>query len=125
MMFQYSPSSIIPLNSPLGGSMREGMVLKLAAITLAGTLIGPIQRSLAQSKLTESDKPASNLEIVHEKLKADKKLIVAKYMQLTESEATKFWPVYDEYQKDLQRSNERLSNLLKNYAADHKQVADG
>ena len=100
--------------------MREGMVLKLVAIALAGTLTGPTQLTLAQSKPAESDKPASNLEIIHEKLKADKKLIVAKYMQLTESEAKKFWPVYDEYQKDLQRSNERLSNLLENYAADHK-----
>jgi hypothetical protein len=40
------------------------------------------------------DKPANNMEIVHEKLKADKKLIVAKYMDLTESEAKNFWPVY-------------------------------
>ena len=66
------------------------------------------------------DKPASNLEIIHDKLKADKKLIVAKYMELTESEATKFWPVYDEYQKDLQTSNERLKSLLESYAADYK-----
>jgi Spy/CpxP family protein refolding chaperone len=66
------------------------------------------------------DKPASNLEIIHEKLKADKKLIVAKYMELTESEAQKFWPVYDEYQKDLQRSNEQLQSLLESYAADYK-----
>lgn len=100
--------------------MREGMGLKLVAIALAGTLTGLTRLSLAQNKTAESDKPASNLEIIHEKLKADKKLIVAKYMELTESEAKKFWPVYDEYQKDLQRSNERLSNLLENYAADHK-----
>jgi hypothetical protein len=100
--------------------MREGMVLKLVAIALAGTLAGPTQLSLAQSKPAGSATPASDLEILHEKLKADKKVIVAKYMGLTESEAKKFWPVYDEYQKDLQRSNERLSNLLESYAADHK-----
>src|SRR6266550_1223628 len=66
------------------------------------------------------EKPANNLEIIHEKLKADKKLIVAKYMELTESEANRFWPVYEEYQKDLQRSNERLRNLLESYAADYR-----
>ena len=42
------------------------------------------------------DKPANNLAIIHEKLKADKKLIVAKYMELTESEAKRFWPVYED-----------------------------
>ena len=66
------------------------------------------------------DKPANNLEIVHEKLKADKKLIVSKYMELTESEAKSFWPVYEDYQKDLQKINERLGALLKSYAADYR-----
>jgi hypothetical protein len=66
------------------------------------------------------DKPANNLEIVHEKLKADKKLIVSKYMELTESEAKTFWPVYEDYQKDLQKFHERLGALLKSYAADYR-----
>jgi hypothetical protein len=66
------------------------------------------------------DKPANNLEITHEKLKADKKLIVANYMELTESEAKKFWPVFEDYQKDLQKINQRLLNLLQSYAADYR-----
>jgi hypothetical protein len=66
------------------------------------------------------DKPANNLEIVHEKLKADKKLIVSKYMELTESEAKSFWPVYEDFQKDLQKFHERLGALLKSYAADYR-----
>jgi hypothetical protein len=76
--------------------------------------------AFAQTKPSGGDKPANNLEIIHEKLKADKKLIVAKYMELTESEAKKFWPVYEEYQKDLQKINERLLSLLNSYAADYK-----
>ena len=73
------------------------------------------------------DKPGNNLETIHEKLKADKKLIVAKYMALTESEAKKFWPVYEDYQKDLRKLNERLVNLLQSYAADYrnKSLTDG
>jgi hypothetical protein len=70
------------------------------------------------------DKPANNLEIIHEKLKADKKLIVAKYMELTESEAKNFWPVYEEYQKDLDKINQRLADLLHSYAADYKSLSD-
>jgi hypothetical protein len=78
------------------------------------------QAGLAQTQGAANDKPASNLAIIHDKLKADKKLIVAKYMELTEPEAAKFWPVYDEYQKDLQGNNERLRNLLESYAADYR-----
>ena len=66
------------------------------------------------------DRSTNNLEIMHEKLKADKKLIVAKYMELTEPEATKFWPVYEEYQKDLQKLNERLQSMLQSYATEYQ-----
>ena len=100
--------------------MRRRIVLQLAALGLISALTGFMQISSAQTKSAGGDKPASNLEIIHEKLKADKKLIVAKYMELTESEAKKFWPVYDEYQGDLQKSNERLLRLLESYAADYK-----
>ena len=67
-----------------------------------------------------ADKPANNMEIIHKKLKADKKLIVAKYMNLTESEAKKFWPVYEGYQTDLDKLNQRLGNLLHSYAAEYR-----
>jgi hypothetical protein len=92
----------------------------LLQLVLSGALTGLTQPSLAQTKSAGGDKPASNLQIIHDKLKADKKLIVAKYMELTESEAKKFWPVYDDYQGDLQKSNERLLRLLESYAADYK-----
>jgi hypothetical protein len=85
----------------------------LAVLFLAALGIAPIS-ARAQ------DKPANNLEIVHEKLKADKKLIVSKYMELTESEAKNFWPVYEDYQKDLQKIHERLGALLTSYAAEYR-----
>ena len=90
-------------------------VLKTAmsAILLA-VLAGFAAPGMAQDKSTNS------LESIHEKFKADKKLIVAKYMELTESEAKKFWPVYEEYQKDLQKLNERLRSLLESYATEYQ-----
>ena len=51
------------------------------------------------------DKPADNMQILREKIKADKKLLVATNMQLTEAEAKNFWPIYEDYQKDLQKIN--------------------
>jgi hypothetical protein len=57
-----------------------------------------------------------NMEILRDKIKADKKLVVAHNMDLTEAEAKAFWPVYDAYQKDLQKINERLGKVIKEYA---------
>jgi hypothetical protein len=69
------------------------------------------------------DKPADNMQILREKIKADKKLLVASNMELTESEAKSFWPIYEDYQKDLQKINESLAKLLESYAADYKNKA--
>ena len=60
---------------------------------------------------------ASDMQILAQKIKADKKLVVAANMQLTEDEAKGFWPVYDAYQKDLQVINKRLVGAIKSYAA--------
>ena len=59
---------------------------------------------------------ASDMQILAEKIKADKKVVVAANLQLTEDEAKGFWPVYDAYQKDLQGLNQRLLGAVKNYA---------
>jgi hypothetical protein len=100
--------------------MRRLIALQLVLACFGGIFGGLFQNALAQTKSAGGDKPASNLAIIHEKLKADKKLIVSKYMELTDSEAQKFWPVYDAYQKDLQEANERLQKLLESYASDYR-----
>jgi hypothetical protein len=59
---------------------------------------------------------ASDMQILAEKIKADKKLVVAANMQLTEEEAKGFWPVYESYQKDLVALNKRLVGVINSYA---------
>ena len=59
---------------------------------------------------------SSDMQILAQKIKADKKLVLAANMQFTEAEAKGFWPVYDAYQADLQKINQRLIAAIKNYA---------
>jgi len=56
------------------------------------------------------------MEILLEKVKADKKLVVAMNLNLSEEEAEGFWPVYDSYQADLEHVNQRLGQLVSDYA---------
>jgi hypothetical protein len=60
------------------------------------------------------------MQILRDKIKADKKLLVAANMELTESEAKGFWPVYEQYQKDLTTINQRIVKLIESYAADYR-----
>ncbi|CAG0941112.1 hypothetical protein BROC_01279 [Candidatus Brocadiaceae bacterium] len=61
------------------------------------------------------DKPADNMQIVAEKVRADKKLLVADNMQLTETEAKAFWPVYNQYQDELFLLRVRTVKLINDY----------
>lgn len=94
--------------------MRIDFVKKTIGIAMAIMLSGLPALTLAQ------DKPADNMQILRDKIKADKKLLVATNMELTESEAKGFWPIYDEYQNDLQKINRRIVGLLESYAADFR-----
>ena len=94
--------------------MRMNLVKKTVGVMTALMLLASASAALAQ------DKPADNMQILRDKLRADKKLVVATNMELTESEAKNFWPVYEEYQKDLQKINRRIAVLLESYAEDFR-----
>ena len=71
---------------------------------------------LAAAPALAQDKPADNMQVVREKIRADKKLVVAETMGMTESEAKAFWSVYEAYQKDLAELNDRTIKLIDDYA---------
>jgi len=70
------------------------------------------------------DKPADNMEIVLEKIRADKKLFVAENMELTEAEAKAFWPVYEQYQDELFLLRARVAKLINDYAEAYEKMTN-
>ncbi|HEY7650104.1 MAG TPA: hypothetical protein VID04_13980 [Methylomirabilota bacterium] len=83
------------------------MSLRAAVVLLVSLFAIP---ALAQ------DRPADTMQVVREKIRADKKLLVAQNMGLTESEAKGFWPVYEGYQKELDQIYERMGKVIGDYA---------
>jgi hypothetical protein len=98
----------------------------VAALMLAVPAMAEEAAKQAPPATTEKsvEKTADNMELLREKLRADKKLVVAEAMGLTETEATAFWPVYDSYQKDLTALNNRTMKLIKDYATSYGQMTD-
>lgn len=96
-------------------------ILQVVALAFAALISLPV---LAQGKpaggAAQATSTSSDMEILRQKIKADKKLVVAANMELTEAEAKGFWPVYDAYQKDLTSINDRLAKLILNYADAYK-----
>ena len=83
------------------------MVLQIGVLLLSFLFVGSVQAQEANQM---------NMEILKEKIKADKKLVVASNMNLNDAEAKNFWPLYDGYQKELEQINHRLITVIKAYA---------
>ncbi len=82
------------------------MKLRMLFVFLAAALAAPL---VAQEANT-------NMDILRQKIKADKKLIVAANMELSDAEGKAFWPVYDAYQADLKKLNDRMAKTITDYA---------
>jgi hypothetical protein len=78
-------------------------------IVILAAIVAMVAPTLAQ------DKPSDNMQIVLEKTRADKKFFVAENMELTDTDAKAFWPVYEQYQDELFLLRARTAKLIKDY----------
>jgi hypothetical protein len=70
------------------------------------------------------DQQADTMQMVRDKIRADKKLLIAENLPLTAAEAKAFWPVYDRYQQELSALNDRMIKLIKEYATNYQTMSD-
>jgi hypothetical protein len=97
--------------------MRQITTFLLAATMLVAS--PAIAQEAGGTPATAADTETTadtNMQILIQKIKADKKLLVASNMDLTDAEGKKFWPLYDAYQKELMQLNQRLAKTIKEYA---------
>ena len=57
-------------------------------------------------------------------IRSQKKQIIAANMSLTEAEAEKFWPIYDQYTAALTKINDTKVALVKEYLASYSTITD-
>jgi hypothetical protein len=63
-------------------------------------------------------------QIARDKMKADKKFVVSDNLKLTESESKVFWPLYEAYQADQAKLNDRVIAVIQDYAKNYKTMTD-
>lgn len=79
---------------------------------------------LAQRETSTGVDVETDVMLLRRDLRADKKQLIALNLKLTETEATKFWPVYDQYAADIAKHNDEFYTLIKDYAANQKTLTD-
>ena len=92
--------------------MKKSLVAIVAVVALALAAVTAFAQAPPAGATT-------NMEILAAKLKADKKLLVAQTVGLTDAEGKAFWPIYDACQADLQVVNKRLAAAIAAYAKEY------
>ena len=93
-------------------------VLILAGVMLANDRVLFAQDS-ANSTVTDQD-----VQLLRKDLRSQRKQLIAANLPLTDAEAVKFWPVYDQYQAEITKIGDTRFALIKEYATTYNTLTD-
>ena len=92
----------------------------LAVAVIAGAWMTCGARASAQTTQPQANSQhvisSQDLDLMRKDLRSQKKQLIAANLKLTEAEAAKFWPVYDQYTAELAKINDTKYALIQDYA---------
>ena len=106
---------------------KAWLVLCCGAVLLLSTSLVFAQESQVPSSApTDERQVISNEEIalLRKDIRSRRKQIIAQNLHLTDSEAQRFWPVYDSFTADLIKINDTKYKLIQDYFQSRNQMTD-
>ena len=95
-------------------------MIKSAALLVCTLALAAVAPVAAQDKPTQSLTPAE----WRARIQADKKGIVERAMKLTAEESAKFWPLYESFQRELERPQREYTRAVVDYVAAEDSLTD-
>jgi hypothetical protein len=109
----------LTLFSTKSTSRKRTMQKTFAAVLFAAGLIAA-QLAWAEDKIAD----VTDMNALRAVVRADKKAFVASTLKLTDLEAKRFWPLYENYQRVLNTTNRRLALAVEAVVSLDKPVSD-
>ena len=108
---------------------KNALVLITIVLLLSSiSMFGQAQQPAAQGSAANAQRPNTvtdqDVEMLRQDIRDQRKQIVALNLPLTTDEATKFWPVFDQYRKDAIKPNDERWAVIKEYAAQYDTMTD-
>jgi len=94
----------------------------MAATVFFGISLLSGGKAFAQDTAAQGISIDEDIKLFRQDLRSMKKQIVALNMNLSESEALQFWPIYDRYTKELTAITDSKYALLKDYAQNYDSI---
>jgi len=66
----------------------------------------------------------SYIELLRSDVKTEKKALITEVMQFSEEDASKFWPIYKEYEFELDKLGDKRIAFIKEYAENYQKMTD-
>lgn len=67
---------------------------------------------------------SQDLDLMRKDIRSQKKQLIAQNLKLTDAEATKFWPIYDQYTAELVKINDKKYATIQEYADRYGTLSD-
>jgi Spy/CpxP family protein refolding chaperone len=98
----------------------------IALLVLAGAWVLAVPVAHAQAAASKDSPTVSeqDIKLLRQDIRSDKKQLVAANLTLTDAEATKFWPVYDQYAAEMTKIGDQRYALIKEYAQNFGSLTD-
>ena len=105
------------------------VVTLLFACTVSVSMFGqasqtPAAQASAGAGAQSNTVSDQDIEMLRKDLRAQRKEITAQNMALTAEEATKFWPIFDQYRQEAIKPNDARWALIKDYAVNYNTMTD-
>jgi Spy/CpxP family protein refolding chaperone len=95
--------------------------LVVAALILAGTLL---HVNVLFAQQTTSGGIDQDIRLLRRDVRSARKQIVAANVPLTDTQAQKFWPLYEDYTAEMMKINDAKVDVIRDYAANYQSLAD-
>jgi Spy/CpxP family protein refolding chaperone len=99
--------------------------LVLCSVSMFGQAAQPSSQSGPGAEAQPNSINDKDVEMLRANLRANRKELMARNMNLTADDATKFWPIFDQYRKEAIKPNDDRWALIKEYAANYNTMTDG
>jgi hypothetical protein len=106
-----------------GEAMRKKTTL-LLLLASAWVLAVPAAHAQAAAGKDSQTVSEQDIKLLRQDVRSEKKQLIAANLKLTDVEATKFWPLYDQYSAEMAKIGDQRSALISEYAKNFSSLTD-
>jgi hypothetical protein len=100
------------------------LAISVATVVMLTTNARSQSSAQQPSNASAQNSVDQDIDLMRKDVRSQKKQIIAANLQLTDAEAVKFWPIYDQYTAELVKINDAKYAAIKDYATNYDTLTD-